>query len=305
MERTVILLDGKNALFRFGYVHRHLKYNDKPTGAVYGILGCLLRLKKAYPAAYFVMVWEGGGQSWRHRVWEGYKANRKRGGDVPAEIQEIFSQEKDVQLIAGTMAIPQLQVYGLEADDVIGIVARHLAERGHKVIVYSSDQDFLQLMRYGVQLIRDVNKSIQLRTGKLQPETEASVRAKFCCSVENLLMVRAIAGDTSDAITGAVRGVGVKTAARYVTAGVYPDKVTAAWATVLRNKRLMRIVTQVSSKELDEPTRSNVIAAIELVESGLMHERLASYDRLIAELAARGLTQAMEARAELVHIQYS
>ena len=59
----LVIIDAKNALFRFGYAHLTLQASDgRPTGAVYGILGLLLRLKEKYPDARFVMAWDGKGQ---------------------------------------------------------------------------------------------------------------------------------------------------------------------------------------------------------------------------------------------------
>lgn len=299
MKRTVILIDSKNALFRFGSVHRYLKHGDRHTGAIYGILGLLLRLKEKYPDAFFVMVWEGKGKSWRHEFWDGYKANRKKGDTVPEEIQAILAQVEDVTKIGEMLGIPQLSVPTLEADDLIGLLARRLTKAQYNVIVYSSDMDFLQLMKYGVKLIRDVDKTVKLR-----PESEASVRERFGCTVDQLLMVRSLAGDKSDGIPGAVPGVGAKTAAKYVQAGAYPDKVVEAWPTVCRNLELMRIVTRLKSCRLTEDAFRGAYYAIKQLEQRLAcPQEFSLYNTLVEALAERGLVQALEKRAELLRIQ--
>lgn len=296
---TLVIVDGSNALYRFGFAHLNLRARDgTATGAVYGILGLLPRLKKLYPDAIFVMVWEGAGKSWRHRFWDGYKANRPKQKSEDAKI--VLSQKPMVEEICGMMGIPQLSVPEMEADDLIGLVAFALCKK-HPVIVYSSDKDFLQLMNFGIRVIRDVKKE-----KKLDVETERTIEQDFGCCSGDVLMVRAIAGDKSDGIPNPVYGIGPKKAAGYLRTGEWPESLITNWQTVQRNYRLMRILTSVRSRELSGQQQMEVHGCIAKVMDLAMARRCPScggYEQWIRLLGQYDLQEALEDRQVLWRIQ--
>ena len=202
--KTVILIDAKNALFRFGWAHRYLSAEDgTKTGAVYGVINCMLRLRARYPSCTFVLVWDGAkpSNSWRGRLYDGYKSNRT--GEKPAFIVETEAQIPLLKEIIELIGILQVSATSVEADDVIGILAMTCVRKGHKAIVYSMDKDFLQLMVHGVSVIRDVNKA-----AKLAPETDKSVQKLFRCNAKDVLFVRTFLRDASDKIPPPMRGCG-------------------------------------------------------------------------------------------------
>jgi 5'-3' exonuclease len=213
----VTIVDGKNALFRFGFANRTLSADGFKTGAIHGMMNCLLRIKKRYDSR-FVIAWDGENprEGWRYKLFPGYKDKDKE-KPVPAEVIEILAQVPVIQKLCSLLAIPQVQVASVEADDVISLLARTFLSKGYQVHVYSSDADFVQLMDLGVQLVRDINK-----TDKLHLETIRSVQDRFRCDPKDVIKVRALCGDSSDRIPNVRRGMGPVTAAAYVSAGVDP-----------------------------------------------------------------------------------
>jgi len=300
---TYILLDAKNSLYRFGWVGRSLRNSEGvPTGAIYGILRLLLRLKKKYPVSRFVCVWDGAGQGWRHKLFPAYKANRHKEKDIPQEVKDLFVQIPYVKSVLDAIGIPQIEIAGLEADDVIGVLARSYSKK-HKVVVYSMDKDFMQLMSM-VELIRDVDKK-----DRLSPETEKKVIARFGCSSKDVLKVRAIAGDHSDGIPNPVAGIGPKTAAKLIASGVdpsscaydtsWPKNIKAHWKDIHRNYLLMKLPLSAKDKMM---TTDQQCALQSARKRGKEIEGGAIFG-LVDILGRLQLSEAMESRRELYHIQ--
>jgi 5'-3' exonuclease len=317
---TLILIDGKNCLYRFGWVHRDLHAEDgRKTGAVYGIIKLLLRLKKKYADAKFVVVWDGNHSrsgSWRRRLWSGYKANR---GEPKPETMEILNQEYLARQVLGSLGIQQTWVAKVEADDLISLLATQGRMRKWKTIIYSSDQDFLQLMTDGVELIRDFDK-----TRKLMPETDDTVRAKFHCGAHQVLKVRSISGDPSDGVPGVVKGLGIVTAAKLIGQGIDPSysdfkshavvlqmaagKLKGVWPTVRRNYRLLYLPRHTDEGMFSDWEREKLNQAIEdVIEDLSMGSGWGNpeqrYREMVQVLASLDLQEAMEQRQEIWALQ--
>jgi 5'-3' exonuclease len=308
---TYIVVDGKNAMFRFGWTGRNLSSADgTPTGAVYGLLRLMLRLKKKYPVSQFIFAWDGPGQSWRYRLFPGYKSNRHKEAEIPKPVKDVLAQVPLAMSILSRMNVLQIVCSGVEADDIVGILAGTLSKEG-EVVVYSSDKDFLQLMGL-VQVIRDVDKS-----DKLAPETERKVIAKFGCGSKDVLKVRAIAGDKGDGIPNPIAGLGPKTAAKLIASGVDPSSekccrsapknVRAFWKEIHRNYKLMRLPLSASNAEFTPEQREYLEAvcsasgiAQAFWPSSNANER---YVLLVQRLAQLQLLEALESRLELFRIQ--
>lgn len=314
---TVVLVDAKNALFRFGFAYAALQAVDgTKTGAIYGLLNCLLRLKKKYKDAKFVMVWDGEGKGWRYKLFPAYKGNRKKGVGLPIEVAEILNQIDLVKELTAQLGILQVEVPRLEADDLIALLAVRCLQQEITPVVYSSDKDFMQLMRRGVVVIRDVDKK-----NKLAPESTRTVEAKFGCSLKDILKVRAIAGDTSDGIPNPVRGIGAKTAAKLIAAGldpssgcmspaqveVAPVKLVEVWGSVHVNYQIMRLVTSPKSERLSPGQRRTVKGILAEVISRVQGPRLYrghdTYQKFIAALAGLEMVDALDRRYELWRLQ--
>ena len=312
---TAILIDARNAMFRFGFAHAYLKSEDgEATGALYGILGLLPRLKKKYPDGRFIMVWDGAGPTWRSKVFPEYKAAR---GKASPEIKEaraaIIQQIPAVSAIMATLGIPNIRLNGLEADDVIGMLSWMFLKRDIRPVVYSSDKDFIQLMALGVSVIRDVDK-----TAKLAAETPKSVLAKFGCKPEDVLLLRTLCGErgeSSDGIPPVRDRMGPKTALKLLRAGVGlgPSNTLTALMNgplrqereaVLRNYRLTRILTNPRDTEL-----SQYEGPLEAQLTGLVDEvcrkavRKGPQRKFLEMLAALNMQEALGNRSILYRIQ--
>ena len=325
-RQTVILIDAKNALFRFGWAFRYLSAEDGTrTGAVFGTLNCMLRLKAKYPDARFVLVWDGVNPSagWRGKLFDGYKSNRK--GDKPVFVVETEQQIPMLKEIVSLLGVHQVSVESVEADDLIGILAARCINRGYQPVVYSSDKDFLQLMVYGVAVIRDVNKAT-----KLAPETDKTVQKLFGCTSDDVLFVRTFLRDASDRIPSPMRGCGPAGALKLIAAGVDPSlpsyselhrdvrralkntKVAENWEAIHRNYRLVRIPLTVSNAEFPAWQRDrlrNVVrdTMYHLHATAMVDQYPKSaakrYKRLLARLSGLQMEMALAKRTELWQLQ--
>lgn len=293
-------------MFRFGYTFANLRNEDgEMTGAMYGIIGMLQQLKAEYPDGKFIFVWDGSGPTWRSKVWAGYKQNRTTPTEESIRLRKaVNAQIPRVKKLVKYLGIPQLQIDGVEADDLIGLLCGLALKSKIGTIIYSSDKDFMQLMALGVSLIRGPG---------VKPESAKTVFAKFGCALADVLKLRVLCGDPSDGISPVRRGIGPKTALKYLAAGVDPTRekpteadalVSADWANVRVNYRLMRILTAVDDPELPKALRTEVAAETDRVFRAVVFgEVTRRWKRLMATLGEYGMHQAVQNRKVLYHIQ--
>eukprot|EP00854_Cymbomonas_tetramitiformis_P012664 gene12664-14972_t len=171
----------------------------QPTGAVQGTLKFLKRILRDYPASSHdvVVMMDSGGPNFRHELYPDYKKSRV--GKTPAELLGQFSLISDM---IKAMGLPLVQVEGVEADDVIGTLARHASSKGMRVVISTTDKDYLQLVDENIHVVNASDQTVC---------DEAWVREKYgfppCLFIDYL----ALMGDASDGIPG-VAGVGDKKA---------------------------------------------------------------------------------------------
>jgi len=309
---TIILLDAKNAMFRFGWAFKTLRAGDgKYTGACYGILKLLLRLKRRFPDGKFVLVWDGPGKSWRHEYWDGYKANRVKDGPIADGVKRILAQIPTVEQLAQLLAIPQLKVNGLEGDDAIALLTHRLVTK-NKVVIHSSDRDFIQLMALGVKVIQNAE----------EPVNEGWVNLKFRCKPEKVVLVRALSGDKSDGIPGLIDGVGVVRAAQMIDAGLNPSfsdfdmhefsvqrnftHMKNIWEQVHRNYRLMRLLNfSLLPKTCNEDMCTEIHRGIDKVVTDLSKLRTTTdnYRKFLELAGSMDMIEAIGDRYDLFMLQ--
>ncbi len=172
-----------------------------PTGAIYGVLNMLRRLRQDYPADYSLCVFDAKGKTFRDDWYPQYKANRP---SMPADLAQQI--EPLHQLIAASgWTISMIE--GVEADDVIGTLARQATETGVNCIIATGDKDLAQLVNNHVTLINTMNNE------KLDI---AGVNAKFGVLPERIVDLLTLTGDTVDNVPG-VEKVGPKTAVKWLT----------------------------------------------------------------------------------------
>lgn len=193
----VILVDGSSYLFRAFHALPPLTNSaGHPTGAIKGVLSMLRKLRATYDPKYMVVVFDAKGKTFRHDMYEAYKANRPPMPDALAE------QIKPLHNIIRAMGIPLVVRVGVEADDVIGTLARQAQAAGHHVLISTGDKDMAQLVNEQVTLINTMKDEIV---------DVAGVEKRYGVKPEQIIDYLALLGDKSDNVPG-LPGVGEKTA---------------------------------------------------------------------------------------------
>ena len=197
-----ILVDGSSYLFRAYHALPPLTNSKgKPTGAIYGVINMLRRLKKDYPTKNFAVIFDPKGKTFRNDLYKDYKANRD---EMPSELAE---QIKPLFHAIEAMGIPLVIVDGYEADDVIGTLVTQAQEQGMHSLISTGDKDMAQLVNDQVTLINTMNGNIMDRDGVIE---------KFGLPPELIIDYLALMGDKVDNIPG-VPGVGPKTAVKWLS----------------------------------------------------------------------------------------
>ena len=201
MAKPLILVDGSSYLYRaFHAMPALANSRGEPTGAVYGMANMLRRLLADYDSEYVAVVFDAKGKTFRDEIFPEYKANR------PPMPDALGIQVEPIHEVIRALGLPLLQVEGVEADDVIGTLARQAAAAGMDTVISTGDKDMAQLVGDHVGLVDTMKDAAYDREG---------VRARFGVPPERIVDYLALVGDTSDNIPG-VPGVGPKTAARWL-----------------------------------------------------------------------------------------
>ncbi len=196
-QAPLVLVDGSSYLYRAFHALPPLTTSKGlPTGAVKGVLNMLKSLRKQYPKSPFAVVFDAKGGTFRDEMFAEYKANR------PSMPDELRVQVEPLHASVRAMGYPLLCVEGVEADDVIGTLARQCAAEGRDVVISTGDKDMAQLVCPHVTLVNTMTGSVYDIDG---------VKAKFGVGPELIIDYLALMGDKVDNIPG-VPGVGEKTA---------------------------------------------------------------------------------------------
>ncbi|MCX7723581.1 MAG: 5'-3' exonuclease [Verrucomicrobiae bacterium] len=200
-ERGVLLLvDGHAYGYRAFHAIRGLTSpTGRPTNAIFGFVRMLTKLRDSIKPTHVAVIWDGGLSAERLAALPDYKAQRP---PMPAELKEQLDEIEEYLDAAG---IPSLKQPGVEADDYIACIARCAAAAGLRVIIASSDKDFLQLVSPDIVV---VNPNDRQQT----PWTVERVKTQTGVFPNQIVDWLSLTGDTSDNIPG-VPGVGPKTAA--------------------------------------------------------------------------------------------
>jgi len=200
--KTLLLVDGSSYLYRAFHAIRDLSNSrDEPTNAIYGVLNMLRRLHKDYPAEFSACVFDAKGKTFRDDLYPQYKANR------PAMPDELASQIAPLKEAIVAMGWPLIEVSGVEADDVIGTLARQAEQAGMRVVISTGDKDITQLVTQQVTLVNTMsNEKLDI----------AGVEQKFGVLPERIIDYLTLIGDAVDNVPG-VPKVGPKTAVKWLT----------------------------------------------------------------------------------------
>ena len=196
-QAPLVLVDGSSYLYRAFHALPPLTTSTgKPTGAVKGVLNMLLSLRRQYPDSPFAVVFDAKGPTFRDALFENYKSHR------PPMPDDLRVQVEPLHASVRALGLPLLCVEGVEADDVIGTLARQCAALGRDVVISTGDKDMAQLVCPHVTLVNTMTGSVYDIEG---------VKTKFGVGPELIIDFLALMGDKVDNIPG-VPGVGEKTA---------------------------------------------------------------------------------------------
>ena len=199
----IILIDGSSYLYRAFFACPPLtNANGEPTGAIFGVINMIRSLMNQYNPTHIAVVFDAKGGSFRNEIYSEYKATRE---EMP---ENLRPQIEPIHTILKAMGLPLLCVEGVEADDVIGTLAKQAEKENLQVLISTGDKDMAQLVSDKVTLINTMNNTA------LDPQ---GVVDKFGVPPEKIIDYLALRGDNSDNIPG-VAGIGEKTAQALLTA---------------------------------------------------------------------------------------
>ena len=199
--KPFVLVDGSSYLYRaFHALPPLTNSHGEPTGAVYGVINMLRSLVKEYAPQHMAVVFDARGKTFRDDLFAEYKANR------PPMPDELAAQVEPLHALVRALGLPLLQVSGVEADDVIGTLARQASALGMETLISTGDKDMAQLVDPHVTLVNTMSHSVLDRDGVLE---------KYGVPPERIIDLLALMGDSSDNIPG-IPKVGPKTAAKWL-----------------------------------------------------------------------------------------
>jgi len=239
----LVLVDGSSYLYRAFHALPDLRTSQgEPTGALRGVVSMLRRIAEDQKPDYFAVVFDAPGRTFRDDWYPQYKAHR------PPMPEDLVRQIAPLHELVRAHGWPLLMVEGVEADDVIGTLAKRAAAQGIECIVSTSDKDLAQLVRPGITLVNTMSNE-QL--------DEAGVEAKFGVRADQVLDLLTLTGDAVDNVPGVAK-VGPKTAAKWLSQygtldaiiahaseipGVVGENLRAALDWLPQGKRLLTVKT--------------------------------------------------------------
>ncbi len=199
--KTLLVVDGSSFLYRAFHAMPDLRNREGlPTGAIYGVLNMLRKLRHDFPADYSLCVFDAKGKTFRDDWYPEYKAHR------PAMPDDLARQIEPLHQAIAASGWNMLALEGVEADDVIGTLAKQAAQDGVRCIVATGDKDLAQLVNAQVTLINTMNN---------ETLDVPAVSAKFGVEPARILDYLTLTGDAVDNVPG-VEKVGPKTAVKWL-----------------------------------------------------------------------------------------
>ena len=203
MPAPLVLVDGSSYLYRAFHALPPLTTSTgQPVGAIRGVISMLNKLADSTGAERMVVVFDASGKTFRDDMYAEYKANREKMPD------ELRGQIEPLHLIIRALGFPLLAVPGVEADDVIGTLAKQAEAAGEEVLISTGDKDLAQLVTDQVTLVNTMSDSIL---------TPIGVEEKFGVPPERMIDFLALTGDSVDNVPG-IPKCGLKTAAKWLNA---------------------------------------------------------------------------------------
>ena len=200
-KKLLVLVDGSYYIFRAYHAIGNLKTSKgEPSGAIYGVINSLKKLLNDFDPDYIGVVFDAKGKNFRNDLYPDYKANR------PPMPEDLANQIKPIHDIVQALGLPMLVIDGVEADDVIGTLAKQAEARQIDTIISSGDKDLAQLVNDHTRMFNAMHNGIIDRDGVIK---------KFGVTPEQIIDYLTLVGDSVDNIPG-VPKVGPKTAAKWL-----------------------------------------------------------------------------------------
>lgn len=200
--KTLLLVDGSSYLYRAYHALPDLRNGEGlPTGAIYGMINMLRKLRNDYPAEYSACVFDAKGKTFRDVLYPAYKEHR------PSMPEDLALQIEPIHAAVRALGWPIVMVEGVEADDVIGTLACQATAAGYRTIVSTGDKDLAQLVNANVTLVNTMSGEV------LDPE---GVVGKFGVGPDRIVDYLSLIGDAVDNVPG-VPKVGPKTAVKWLS----------------------------------------------------------------------------------------
>ncbi|MBR5099241.1 MAG: DNA polymerase I [Spirochaetales bacterium] len=207
--RRVFIIDGYGQIYRsyFAFMNNPLKdKNGNNVSAVYGFFNTMMSLVRQYAPEYLVVAMDSRGKTFRHELYDQYKANREK---TP---EDLHAQVPVIDSFLDAMHIPHFERMGMEADDIIATIARKASSEGIQTVMVTGDKDLLQLVKEDVLALRPPRKGEK----EYQMCGSDEVKAIFGVGPEQIVDYLTILGDSSDNVPG-INGIGEKGAVKLLS----------------------------------------------------------------------------------------
>ncbi len=205
--KTLLLVDGSSYLYRAFHAMPDLRNAaNEPTGAIHGVLNMLRRLHKDYPADYCACVFDAKGKTFRDDIYPEYKANRAA---MPDDLRPQIEPLHEAIVALGW---PLIMIEGVEADDVIGALAKQAESEGIRTIISTGDKDIAQLVNDHITVVNTMRDAFRRTDDVLDI---AGVEKKFGIPPSLIIDYLTLIGDKVDNVPG-VEKVGPKTAVKWL-----------------------------------------------------------------------------------------
>ena len=239
-QKRLILIDGSGYIFRAYYALPSMSRSDgTPVNALYGFTNMLVKLIEDYGDEKLIVIFDAARENFRNKIYSEYKANR---GDTP---DDLIPQFDLIKKCVKAFKIPQLEINGFEADDIIATYSKLAKKQDMQSLIISSDKDLMQLINDKVNMLDPIkNKHIGFQ----------EVIDKFGVEPEKVIQVQALMGDNTDNIPGAP-GIGPKTAAELINKFGDIESLIKKYKEIKQQKR----------QQIIEEHKENIRISLELV----------------------------------------
>ena len=226
-REQLLLIDGSGYIFRaFHALPPMTRADGTPVNAVYGFTAMVMKLVDDLAPEHVAVVFDSARKTFRNDIYAEYKANRS---DPPEELVPQFDLVRDATT---ALSLPQLELPGFEADDLIATYAGVAEAAGLDTVIVSSDKDLMQLVRGGISMLDPM---------KQRRISDAEVVERFGVMPDKVVDVQALAGDSTDNVPG-VPGIGVKTAAELINSYGDLDTLLARAEEIKQPKRRENLI---------------------------------------------------------------